>query len=102
MIPLSKHETTGDEGPRHVTFGLHKKALRRLVLDKSAMMQKDNVLREPSRLTHVMCHDNYLDAAVLRLEEQPLDGESRSGVEARGRLVEKQDLWIEAKRARKA
>jgi hypothetical protein len=66
------------------------------------MMQKDNVLREPSRLAHVVGHDDYLDAAVLCVKEQSLDGESRSGVEARGRLVEKQDVRIKAERARKA
>ena len=72
------------------------------MLDKPAVMQKDDVLREPSRLAHVMGYDNHLDTTVLRVDEQPLDGERRSGIEARGRLVEKKDLWIEAEGASKA
>ena len=73
-----------------------------LILDKPAVMQKNDVLREPARLSHIMSDDNHLYAAVLRVDKQPLDGERRGRVEASGRLVEKQDVGIEAESASKA
>ena len=82
--------------------GLLEEAPCRLMLDESAVMQKNDVLREPSRLAHVMGHDNHFDAAVLGADEEPLDGERRSGIEAGGRLIEKKHLWIEAEGASKA
>ena len=98
----SKHQATGHEGACGITFRLLEKARRGLMLDKSAVMQKDDVLRQPSCLTHVMGYDNHLDASVLCFDKEPLDGERRGGIEARGGLVEKKDLWIEAERASKA
>ena len=62
-------------------------------------MQKNDVLREPSRLAHVMSDDNHFDAALLGADEKALDGERRSWIKARGRLVEKKHLWIEAEGA---
>ena len=72
------------------------------MLHESAVMQKNDVLREPSRLAHVMGHDNHFDAAMLGADEKALDGERRSWIEARGRLVEKKHLWIEAEGASEA
>ena len=99
---MSKHEAARHESSRRIAFGLLEEAPRRLMLDKSAVMQKNDVLRKPSRLAHVMGHDDHFDAAVLGVDEQPLDGERRSGIEACGRLIEKEHFWIEAEGASKA
>src|SRR5512142_2802416 len=92
----SDYETAGDEGSRDIARGVSEKARSGLMLDQFAMMQKDNFLREPARLAHVMGYDDDFDAAALGIEEQPLDGESRGRIEACGRLVQKQNVRIQA------
>jgi hypothetical protein len=85
---MSKHETARHESSCHIAFWVLEEAPRRLMLDESAVMQEDDVLGQPSCLTHVMGHDDDFDATVLGADEQPLDGERRSGIEAGGRLIE--------------
>jgi len=75
---MSKHETACNEGSCGIAFGVLEEALRRLMFDESAVMQKDDVLSEPPCLAHVMGHDDDFDAAVLGADEQTLDGERRS------------------------
>jgi hypothetical protein len=99
---MSKHQTAGHEGACGIAFRLIEEAPCGLMLDESAVMKKDDVLREPSRLAHVMGHDNHFDATVLGADEKPLDGQRRSWIEARGRLIKKKHLWIEAESASKA
>ena len=65
---------------RHVAVGFCEKALRWLMLDNLAMMQEYNLLREPSRLADVMGNDDYFNAPVLGVDQQSLDGESRSRI----------------------
>jgi len=72
------------------------------MLDKAAVMQKNYILRKPSRLAYVVGYNNYFDAAVLGINEDALDGERRGGIEACGRLIEKQHFWIEAKSSSEA
>lgn len=86
--PMSKHEAARHEGSCRITFRVVEEATRRLMLDESAVMQKDDVLGKPSCLAHVMGHDDDFDAAVLGADKQPLDVERRSGIEAGSRLIE--------------
>src|SRR5215471_10417242 len=72
------------------------------MFDQSAVMQKYYVLCKPSGLAHVVGHDNHFDTTVLGADEKPLDGERRSGIEARSRLIEQEHLWIETESASKA
>ena len=72
------------------------------MLDQFAMVQKDNFLREPARLAHVMSYGDDLDAAAPGIHEQPLDGKSRGWIETRGGFVQKEDIRIQAQRARQA
>src|SRR5262245_1854479 len=86
--PMSKHEAARHEGSCRITFRVVEAANRRLMIDESAVMQKDDVLGKPSCLAHVMGHDDDFDAAVLGADKQPLDVERRSGIEAGSRLIE--------------
>ena len=85
---MSKHEAARHESSCRIAFRELEEAPRRLMLDELAVMQKDDVLGEPSCLAHVMGHDHDFDAAVLGADEQPLDGERRSGIETGSRLIE--------------
>src|SRR5262249_23156956 len=69
------------------------------MLDQSAVMQKYYVLCKPSGLAHIMGHDNHFDTTVLGADEKLLNGERRSGIEARSRLIEQEHLWIETEGA---
>ena len=66
------------------------------MLYQSAVMHENDIMREPTRLTHVVGHDDHFDTTVLGVDEEPLDHERRRGIEACRRLIEKKDLWIEA------
>ena len=81
---------------RAVSLTGRRRSARGLMLDKSAVMQENYFVREPSRLAHVVGYDNHFDATVLGIDEEPLDGEGRRGIEACGRLIEKKHFWIEA------
>ena len=93
---MSKHEAARYETSCRIAHRPLEEAPRGLMLDKSAVMQKNDILRKPSRLAYVVGYDNYFDAAVLSIDEEALDGERRRGIEACGRLIEKKDFWIEA------
>ena len=93
---MSKHEAAGYETSCCIAYRPLEEASRGLMLDKSAVMQKNDIVRKPSRLAHVVGHDNHFDATVLGFDEEPLDGEGRCGIQACGRLIEKKHFWIEA------
>jgi hypothetical protein len=93
---MSKYQAARYEGSCRIAHRPLEEAPRGLMLDESAVMQENDIVREPSRLTHVVGHDNHFDTTVLGVDEEPLDGERRRGIEARGRLIEKKHFWIEA------
>ena len=64
------------------------------MLGNPPMMQEDDILREPAGLTDIVGDHDDLDAAVLRGDQETLDGERRGGIEARGGLVEEQDIGL--------
>src|SRR3954451_24742085 len=101
-VLMSEHQSASHEGAGRLTFGPLEEIWSGLVLDEPAVMEKHHVLGEPLRLADVVRDHDDLDAAVLRLDQEPLDDKGRGRVEARGRLVEKQDVGIEAEGAREA
>jgi hypothetical protein len=66
------------------------------MLDQFAMVQKDNFLREPARLAHVMSYGDNLDATAPGIHEQPLDGKGRGRIETRSGFVQKENFRIQA------
>ena len=70
------------------------------MLDDPAVMQEHNIAGKPASLADVVGDDDDLDATALSVDQQLLDGQRRRGIEARGRLVEQQDVGLEAERPR--
>lgn len=68
----------------------------------TAVVHEDDLVRKASRLAYVMRHQYHLGAVVMRLDEQSLDGQGRGRIETRSRLIQKQDVGIEAESAGEA
>ena len=66
------------------------------MLGNPPMVQENDIPREPAGLTDIVGDDDDFDAAVLRVDQETLYGERRGGIEARGGLVEEQDIGLEA------
>ena len=98
----SKYETSSEIGPGALAPRRIEKAVRVPMLDNAPMVHEDDVLREPSCLADVMGDDDDLDTTPLSVNQELLDGERRGRVEARGRLVEEQQLRLETQRAGEA
>jgi len=93
---MSKHEAARYEPSRRIAQRPLEEAPCRLMLDKAAVMQKNDILGKPPRLAYVVGYNNYFDAAVRGIDEDALNGERRRGIEACSRLIEKKHFWIEA------
>ena len=83
-----------------VSAGELKKCCGRRGLDHAAAVQQHDVAREPARLAEIVRRHHDLDAARGDRADDVLDRLGRGRIEARGRLVEKQDLRIARERAR--
>ena len=68
-------------------------------LNDEASKQKDDVARESTRLTHIVCRHLDLDAAASRGTDDALHGLGRSRIEAGGRFVQKEHRPVAGKRA---
>ena len=97
----SQHKATGYKGLRGVASRLIEKFLSRSMFNNAPVVHENDFLRQPSRLAYIMCDDNDLDSVSLRLDQQPLNKQRRSRIEACGWLVEEQDLGLKTKSARK-
>ena len=67
---------------------LIEKAFGCLMFYNAAMVQKDDFARESTRLPDIVGHDDDFNASPLRIDQQLLNGERRSWIETRGRLIE--------------
>ena len=65
--PYSKHQAAGEKVLGHVAVGLFEKALCCLMFDNAAVVQKDNVAREPAGLADIVGDHDDLDAAALSI-----------------------------------
>ena len=63
-------------------------------------MQEHHLVGEPPRLAEVVGDEHDLGASVVGPLDQLLDRQRRGRIEIGGRLVEEQDVRIEAERAR--
>ena len=95
----SNQKLAGDKPGGLGSFGLLKNVAVSLVFDDTAAMHQDDVAGEPARLAEVVCRHHHLDAARGDVADQILDRFRRGRIEARGRLVEEQDLRILGERA---
>jgi hypothetical protein len=102
VLHMSKHEAARYEGSCRIAHWPLEEATRGLMLDKSAVMQKNDIVRKPSRLAHVVGNDNHFDATMFGVDKEPLDGERRRGIKTCGWLIEKEHFWIEAQGSSKA
>ena len=81
--------------------GVRRNRRRRRALDHAAAMQQHDLAGEPSRLAEIVRRHHDLDAARGDRADDVLDRLGRGGIEARGRLVEKQHLRVARQRAGK-
>src|SRR5262245_5226503 len=69
------------------------------MLDDAAAMHKHDIAAEPARLAEIVGGHYHLDAAHRDGADEILNGLGGGGIEARGRLVEEQDVRVLGERA---
>ena len=67
LLLYSKHQAAGEKGLGRVAVRLIEKALGCLMFDNAAVVQKDNVAREPTGLADIVGDHDDLDAAALSI-----------------------------------
>src|SRR5262245_55739198 len=93
---LSKHKASGEEGAGRLALRPLKETCGCRRLDDPALMHEEHVQRQPPRLADIMRDHDDLYAAMLSVDKQFFDGKGRGRIEARGRLVEEQNIGLQA------
>src|SRR5918996_644849 len=88
-----------EEGARSGGRGRVEEASGRAVLLERPAMQEHDLLREPPRLADILGDQDGLGARAVGLLDQLLDRQGRGGIEAGSRLIQEQDVRLEAERA---
>src|SRR3954469_11739493 len=86
----SEQQVAGDERLGLAGLRRTKERLGVAGFNDTSAMQKDNIAGEAARLAEIVGRHHHLDAARRNGADDALDRLGGSGVEARGRLVEKQ------------
>src|SRR6516165_2211384 len=96
----SKEQLAVDEAARLLGFGREKENLGRTVLDHAAAMHEHDLAGEPLGLAEIVGRHYHFDAAHGHSANDVLDCLGCGRIEARGRLVQKENVRLLGKRAR--
>src|SRR5499433_2467844 len=96
----SKEQLAVDEAARLLGFGREKENLGRTVLDHAAAMHEHDLAGEPLGFAEIVGRHYHFDAAHGHSANDVLDCLGCGRIEARGRLVQKENVRLLGKRAR--
>src|SRR5579863_255780 len=91
---------SGDESFRRLRHRIGKERLRGAALNQLAAVEQQNLPREPSRLSEIVCRHHHLDARLAHRAHDVLDCLGSGRVKACGRLVQEEHCGVARKGTR--
>src|SRR5262245_39769306 len=106
LVRVSRHrrrsnqELAGGKSARLLGLGRGQEGVGRTALDHAAAMHQHDLAGEPLGLAEIVGRHHHLDAACDDLADHVLDRLGRGRIEARGRLIEQENLRLDRKSTR--